>query len=130
MSWYAGAMLGTVARRLDADGDLVIPVETVTGNEAIAQRVRVRLHLIAGEWFADERLGIPYMRDILGVKNPNIAAIKALIERAVKETPGVLRVDNLEAVFSAETRSLSVSFEAVADDGTPLPIHDEVMAYG
>lgn len=118
------------ARALDTDGDLAIPFATVTGNDAVAQRLRVRLSLVAGEWFADERVGVPYMRDILGVKNPDLAAVKALLDRVVRECPGIARTEGLTVSLDKASRVLTVDFEAVADDGTRLPIHREIPIYG
>jgi hypothetical protein len=63
-------------------GDLLIPPKIIRGAEAVAQRVRVRFRWFLGEWFLDERLGVPYYSDIL-VKNPDPILISFIFRRVL-----------------------------------------------
>lgn len=66
--------------------------------EAVAQAVKTRLLLAAGEWFLDSDEGTPYSTKILGygTKNTRDLAIKA----RVLDTPGVTE---LVSYFSTVT---------------------------
>ena len=88
-------------------GDLVF----VTGADAVAQHLKLRLRFIRGEWFLDVRVGIPYYSQIF-IKNPNLAAIETIYRRAIRETPGVDTLDRFDFEFDSATRQLEVSFSA------------------
>lgn len=95
---------------LDDDGDLAVPLRYITGREAIAQSLRVRLAMFRGEWFADLDFGLPYFQEILGKKfvAPRIvAAFRDLIIA----TPGVAEIADLTATFSSRTRTLTVRWQ-------------------
>jgi hypothetical protein len=102
-------------------GDLVL----VTGRDAIAQHLSIRLRTFLGEWFLDRRVGMPYFEQIL-VKDPNLAAVKALYRRAILTTPGVTDLKRLELTADAVNRSLTVSFLAETKDG-PVELEEEMV---
>jgi hypothetical protein len=58
-------------RALDADGDMQFGAGQVDylvdSAKLVAQMVKTRLLLTAGEWFLDTAAGTPYSTDILGV---------------------------------------------------------------
>lgn len=101
-------------------GDLVL----VDGREAISQHLRLRLSMFKGEWFLDQRVGIPYFQSIL-VKNPNLAVVRGIYSKAITTTPGVTAVDKLEVILDHDTRRLRVSFTAQTSDG-PVVYDEEV----
>lgn len=117
----------TFVRKLDANGDMQIPGEWITGSEAIAQTVGVRLRLFRGEWFPNADEGIPYFSDIFGVKNPKLAAIRSLLSRAILATPGIQRLDSCDLEFDPETRSLSVSWSATTWDGQKAEDREDLV---
>jgi hypothetical protein len=100
-------------------GDLLIPPKIIRGAEAVAQRVRVRFRWFLGEWFLDERLGVPYYSDIL-VKNPDPILISFIFRRVLLSTPGVKSVSSFSATLDRTTRTLLVDFEATLDNGIIL----------
>jgi hypothetical protein len=102
-----------------ATGDVAIPPRLIYGVEAIAQRIRVRFEWFLGEWFLDTRQGVPYYRDIL-IKNPDPILITFIFRRVLLSTPGVKSVSSFRAVLDKVTRTLTVDFEATADDGNIL----------
>lgn len=108
-----------------ATGDLVYPVQFVSGLDAIAQRLRARLRFFAGEWFLDTRLGIPYFDQIL-VKNPKLSVINAIFRKVLRTTPGVASVDSLSVSISNRARREgSIDFQARLDDGLILTATEE-----
>jgi hypothetical protein len=83
----------------------------VTGADAVAQHLKIRLRFIEGEWFLDTRIGIPYISQIW-VKNPNLAAIQAVFRRAIVSTPGVESLERMDAAFDSAARELRLDFSA------------------
>ena len=61
------------------NGNLVVS----SGYDACRQAVHQRLRFFAGDWFADESVGIPYWQRILGKKNPDVAAIREVFRSAI-----------------------------------------------
>jgi hypothetical protein len=104
--------------------DLAVPVRVIRGPLAVAQRVKCRLLFFLGEWVLDQRLGVPYFRDVL-VKNPDPILISAIFRQVVRETPGVSRVTKLLATIDKPTRTLTVDFSAVLLDGMVVEFQDE-----
>jgi hypothetical protein len=92
----------------EATWDLKIPVEVLRGVAAIAQRLRVRLQFFLGEWFLDQRQGMPYFQ-VVFVKNPDISLIQSVFRRAILQTPGVLAVKKLTTTFDRANRTFTVS---------------------
>lgn len=106
---------------IGANGDLSL----VTGRDAIAQHLSVRLRTFRGEWRLDERVGLPYFQSIL-VKAPNMAVVRSIYRRAILSTPGVTSLEGLTVSLDYLTRTLSVSFRAQTTDG-PLDFSEEVI---
>lgn len=106
--------------KLDADGDLEIGSDgdliIVTGIDAIAQHLRIRLQFFLGEWFLDTRLGIPYFEEVLR-KSPDLNVVQSLLREAIDETPGVIAINSFELDYDGVTRSLSLDFRALTDEG-------------
>ena len=88
-------------------GDL----QFVTGADAVAQHLLIRLRFYRAEWFLDTRVGIPYYSQIL-VKNPNLAAIRTTYRQAILSTPGVETLERMDLEFDAATRELALDFSA------------------
>lgn len=104
---------------LDDTGDLVV----LTGRDAIAQHIRVRLQFVLGEWHLDQREGIPYFEQIW-VTNPDLVAIEELFRRAIAQTPGVASVRTLSLTHDTQARTLSMSVLAVTTDGEEITSDD------
>jgi hypothetical protein len=96
------------------NGDLVVS----SGYDAVRQALYSRLRFFAGEWFADENIGIPYWDDVL-IKKPNLPAIREIFRAQIAATPGVASVDSISLAQSSG-RSYSLSFVVTMDDGTLL----------
>lgn len=102
-----------------ATWDVAVPVRFVTGPDAVLQRVKVRFRFFLGEWFLDQKLGIPYYRDIL-IKNPDILLISSIFQRVLLTTPGVDRVATFKAQLLPAERKLLCDFVAFLSDGTRI----------
>lgn len=104
------------------NGDLQI----VTGREAVAQHLRIRLRFFRGTWFLNRLEGMPYYELIL-VKRVDIATITSIYQKVITETPGVATVENLRLDLDRVTRKLSVSFQATTTDGENLTFSDFIV---
>lgn len=81
------------------DGDLPVVTQYITGPEAIAQRIQIRLNTWRGEWFADQRIGQPWL-EWKQDPSPDTQIIATQIVNQITRVPGVLRVDEFEIDFS------------------------------
>jgi len=117
--------------KLDGFGELDLStndLQLVDGSDAIAQHLLIRLRLFKGEWFLDQRIGIPYYESILK-KSPNLIAVKGIFSRAITSTPGVNSLEDLELGYEPTTRALTVSFSALLDgDDVPRDFSLEFIA--
>lgn len=94
------------------DGDLVF----VSGVDSILQDIRLALGFFLGEWFLDETEGIPYFQKILGVKNPDLLAIREIYRQRLLAVPGVLDVLSC-VVTPAAARTLKINWKVSTDLG-------------
>lgn len=100
--------------KLDAFGDLDLSTNDLVlleGADAIAQHLLLRLNIFQGEWFLDQRIGIPYYEQIL-IKSPNLIAVRGIFRQAITSTPGVEQLERIDLDFDRSRRELSLSFSA------------------
>ena len=99
------------------DGDISPGFDTVTGVEAVRQRVQQRLRLLRGEWFLDASAGIPYLQGILA--QPSGAGLAGQVVAAeILDVEGVAGVRDVVAEFDTATRRLQFSANVETPDGT------------
>lgn len=106
--------------KLDSNGDLAIEdgdLVLIDGVEAIAQDCEVRLKFFQGEWFLDQRLGVPWFQKILGHK-PRLNAVSQIIQKAILTTPGILAITDFALDYEGATRTLSISFTGESESGS------------
>ncbi|MBP6829465.1 MAG: hypothetical protein KA978_01715 [Deltaproteobacteria bacterium] len=99
-------------------GDLLLTAGRLTlveGVEAVAQRIKGRLTLWAGEWFADTSLGIPFL-SFLGAKGGEKLA-ESTLRRAILSCPGVASLESFSFTADARTRSAVIAFRVRTTDG-------------
>lgn len=103
-------------------GDLVL----IDGIQAIGQDILIRLRTFLGEWFLDQRVGLPWFQQIL-VKTPDSSTVRAILVQAITTTKGVDRLDDLRLDFDSADRSLSVFFVAAITGSTEPLVFDEEL---
>lgn len=97
-------------RKLDASGDYTLG----TGSdflqdtpETVAQAVRTRLALWAGEWFADTSDGTPWDTEVLGKFTTSTR--DAVIKERILGTAGVTSIDEYQSTYDGNTRRLTIT---------------------
>lgn len=107
---------------LGADGDLEITrgrTRVVRGNEALAQRLAIRLKFFRGDWFLDVAQGVPY-HDFVLRKRTTPAVRREVFRRAIVTTRGVKELVSLDVELDPATRTLRVTGEVITDDLSTL----------
>lgn len=106
---------------LDSNGDMALNSEGlpffIGGADEAIQRLRVRFLFFLGEWYRDQRLGVPYYEHVL-IKRPNLTLVRSLWRQLILDTPGITRLNRLTESFDPVARTLQPVFEAVFEDGT------------
>ena len=95
-------------RPVDASGN-ILPVLSssamLSGPEAVAQLVRYRLSLLRGEWWENPEWGFFVLEALQSSRltEAETAAVSAQIAAYIRETSGVLEVENVQfAVFGRQ----------------------------
>jgi hypothetical protein len=100
----------------------------VTGSEAIAQHVWVRLRRFKGEWFLNLDEGIP-MESVLG-KAATVDSARRVLSRVILDTPGIATLDRIDVEVDSATRRLVVSnIEATTIEGVNLTADDFAVPF-
>jgi hypothetical protein len=104
--------------------DLVIPLTLLQGADAIAQRIGIRFRFVLGEWFLDQRLGVPWLQRIL-TWNPDIRDIKRIFRQVVTSTPGVASCSDFDLVIDKASRVATCSgLNVQLSDGSTILVDD------
>lgn len=95
---------------------------SVTSSDEVAQNVGIRLQTYLGEWFLDNRLGLPWYQDILGKKD--IRGSNLAIRNCIATTTGVDKVVSFSPLFDTTTRqySLYTSISTIYGDTTGVSV--------
>lgn len=108
--------------KLDTDGDLYLDdsgsAVNLTGADAIAQHISIRLRMFLGEWFLDTREGVPWF-DLME-KGASTTRIRAVVREVITKTPGVGSLDELDVELDSDTRKLTVTAKGTYDTGEAL----------
>lgn len=91
------------------------------GSEMVAQRIRTKLLWIAGEWYQDQRQGVPWMTQILG-QRPTLARLEHIFRVAIQQIPGVSEIRKLEV--TSDTDGHHLDFEVLSDEGYVVRAED------
>lgn len=104
-------------------GDLATAggLSLVEGVAAVAQRLRGRLGLGQGEWFANTRDGIPWVQTILGQRGAETIA-EAILRTAITTCPGVATLLVFTFAVNPVTRHATVTFRVRTVDGDTLSV--------
>jgi hypothetical protein len=88
----------------------------VNGAEAIAQDVTMTWRTWLGETVYDTTAGVPYTQVIFVGTNPNLDAVRFILEHIAIQREGVIGVE-LTPVLNATTRELTVTGTLHTTDG-------------
>lgn len=91
----------------DSTNEIVL----VDGAAAIAQDLTCRLQTFYGEYFLDQKVGMPFFRDFF-VKNPNKRVMNFAVRILVEETQGIKEVVELLVNYDNRSRVLNISLKA------------------
>jgi hypothetical protein len=103
--------------------DLAIPLALVSDPQTVAAiLIGDALKMGLGEYFADKLQGFPWIQQVLGQKNPNIAAITTLIREYILAVPNtnVASVVDVSVTYNPTARSYQYSWAAVLGDGSAV----------
>ncbi len=100
---------------LNSDGDLHIsPQGDIQLGNSVAQKIKIRLKWLAGEWRWDKGEGLPYMEQLL-IKNPDIDHFEAAVREKIFEVDEVTEVKEVTVIFDSRTRQAAIRYVAVTD---------------
>ena len=114
---------------LDANHDLDLTDEQlnlVSGPNATAQKLKIRLQLIKGEYALDTDVGIPYFQKIL-VKNPDLQVVRGLYRRAITSCPGVKELTQFELTVDGRTRTATLIFTVIDENDETITYTEELV---
>lgn len=104
---------------LDANYDLALQGQDLApllvDVPAIVSDVEATILFMVGEWFVDLSQGIPWFQQVLGQKNPNLAAVQAALFRAIAARQGISQVQSVLVTPNAGARTAEVTWTATAD---------------
>lgn len=84
--------------------------QTVSGVDQVVQNIKIRLLMIAGEFFGDSTLGNINFQD-LATKNNIPAIVDAANKVTIKDTPEVVSITSYTSVFNPTKRTMEISFK-------------------
>lgn len=102
-----------------ANGDLVL----IYDDDALRQRLKLRLQDVQGDWFRDTTSGVDYFGAILG-KYSNLTR-KAEFRRVALGTEGVAQIRTL--TLEITNRNLDVTLDVVKEGGGTLAVRFEEL---
>lgn len=104
-------------------GETYYEYAEVEGQDQTAQELFLVLNTYLGEWFLDNRVGIPYFQDIL-IKSPRGNVVTTYLRNAILSVEGVISITTFDIDLNAERRVLTVNFEC---DTVAGPITDSYV---
>ena len=108
---------------LDSTGDLYIsPKGDVVLNHSVAQKIRIKLLWLEGEWKWNKEEGMPY-RESLFIKNPDTDYFAGIIRQKIFEVEEITEVKEVTIDFDKKTRGAVIKYVALTDYET---IREEV----
>lgn len=99
---------------LDENGDAVFENRgcPVTQNDVdvVAQRLKILLQTLLGEWQYNLAYGIPYFQRILAKKNITKSGIDRIFQEKILQERGVKELVSFSSEFNNSTRNYSCQF--------------------
>jgi len=106
--------------KFDSDHDMFlsgadIAFTTTDADDALVQKLTIRLQFLLNEWFIDNTAGVPYTQFIFE-KGSSLSDIYTVLRQEILNTEGVISIEKLEFTPSPDDKSLLVVFEV--NEGT------------
>jgi hypothetical protein len=114
-----------IMRREDENGDFVFGhsmADYLTENAAIALLLENRLLLWLSEWFLDITAGVNWPA-ILGSMPPATTLLEAEVRRCVRDTEGVVAINNLQMTFDHRTFTVDMSLNVMTEYSDEFIMH-------
>lgn len=108
------------SRALNAANDIFArngAIATVQDGAEVVQHVRSRLLFYLEECAWDQTAGVPYFQRIFK-KPANLAEAEALLKTEIIQTPGVSELIDFALQYNANTRRLTVTWQAETTYGS------------
>ncbi len=100
---------------LDSNGDLYIsPKGDIVLKNSVAQKIRIKLLWLEGEWKWNREEGLPY-RESLFVKNPDIDYFAGIVRQKIFEVEEIIEVKEVAIDFDKKTRGAVIRYVALTD---------------
>ena len=98
--------------------DLVITddIGIVENSAMTSQDSKFSLQLIQGEVFDDNRIGTPWLTDMVSPQ-VSIAAKKQIIRDVIMSTPGAIELTRVEVAVDTDSAIATCEFEGITDNG-------------
>lgn len=97
-------------------------VLTQSLTEQVEQALGIQLKTLQGEWFLDQRVGIPYFTEILGQK-PHKLTLLGIFREAILKVDGVAELTQIDAEYDVRTRAVTLDFEVKLTDSSKVNMH-------
>ena len=104
-----------------ARGDIAL---CATEADCIAQAIIIRIKTLAGEWFLDSNVGIPYLTEVFGQKRTE-SFMRQLIVAKIESMPGIKQVREFKTNIEHE-RKLNIIFSVELTDKNSISINESV----
>lgn len=106
----------------DGDLDLTFGLRTTPDLVIyVRQKIDCRAGWFLGEWFLDQRKGVPYFRSIIGQRYDR-RLLDTLYGRVLQKCPGVGLVKYCQTAFDNVNRKLAVAAAVQVTTGEVVPI--------
>lgn len=100
---------------LDSNGDLFLsPKGDIVLGDSVAQKIRIKLLWLEGEWKWDREKGMPYMESLL-VKNPDTDFFEGVIRSKIFEVDEITEVKEVSVTYDNKSRKAVIRYTALTD---------------
>lgn len=97
----------------------------IQGADEVTQVVKGRLKTFLGEWYLDTSIGLPFYQ-LIFVKGASPQRIALFIKKEIRESPGVISLDEYSQDYDGKTRGFNVKTKIKASDDSILTINEVI----
>lgn len=91
-------------RTLNFNDNSDIDFRITDGEESLKQRITQKLKFLRGEWFINQRQGMPYYQELLGQNASNLQLMRRIIIQQILDIEDVQGVSNVAVSFDRVNR--------------------------